>query len=121
MMDVLYLGGQPTANLSLILLNSGYRISHVRSKTAILDRSSPYCAVVLHWNSKADQPLIAEAKTLDVPVLVIAADLIAALQAGEPSADLYLEEPASDLEVSTFLIDMVPVTQKHRAATNSSY
>jgi hypothetical protein len=120
MMDVLYLGGQPTENLSRILLESGYRISHVRSKTA-LDRFSTYCAVVLHWNSKADQPLIAKAKTFDVPVLVIAADLIAALQAGEPSADLYLEEPASDLEVSTFLIDMVPVTQKRRAAATSDY
>ena len=54
---------------------------------------------------------------MGIPVLVITARLDAAIQAGEPQADLYLEDPASDDEVATLLIDLI--TAKQNPATEA--
>ena len=39
--------------------------------------------------------------------MVITAKLPAAIQAGEPQADIYLEEPTTDSEVAALLIEMM--------------
>lgn len=69
--------------------------------------ATPCRAVVLHWRSKTDQRVITEAKALGVPVIVIASDLNAALLGEGPFADLYLEKPASDRELATFVVDIM--------------
>jgi hypothetical protein len=66
-------------------------------------------AVVVHWKSKREQRVIQEAKAAGIPVLVITSKLAAAYQAGKPYADVYLEEPASDDEVATLLIELANV------------
>jgi hypothetical protein len=111
-MDTFYLGRRPKAKLTQILEKAGHRIVHASYKKGILS-SVPTCsAIVLHWKSIRDQRIIEEAKFVGIPVLVITAHLAAALQAGEPQADLYVEEPASDDEVATLLIDLMTARQK---------
>jgi hypothetical protein len=80
----------------------------------------PHRTVVLHWRSKTDQRVIAEAKSLGVPVIVIAADLNAALQADGPFADLYLEKPTNDHELATFVIDIMEQKKAMRHAAAGS-
>ncbi len=118
-MDALYLGARPTEKLSRLLAPSGLRVAHAKYKPGSLASSSAYCAVVLHWKSKTDQRVIVEAKSLGIPVLVITSKLAEAVQAGGPSADLYLEKPASDIEVATFLSDLATKLQEPRALAAS--
>jgi DNA-binding response OmpR family regulator len=105
--DVFYFGARLEDSLSRAFGDSGYRIVRTRYTKGVLS-SSPNCgAVVLHWKSVKGQQIIAEAKAARVPILVITSKLTAAIQAGEPFADLYLEEPARDEEVVMMLLDKV--------------
>jgi hypothetical protein len=103
-MDILYFGAPLTDSLSLAFDNAGYRIVRTRYRKGVLGGCG---AVVLHWKSKQGQQIIAAAKAAGVPVLVITSKLAAAVQAGEPLADLYLEEPARDEEVVAMLLDII--------------
>jgi hypothetical protein len=106
-MDTVYFGTRPKPSLTRMLDKAGHRIVHARYKKGIL-ASLPACsAVVLHWKSKKDQQVIAEAKASGLPVMVITAKLVAAYTSGYPHADLYLEEPARDEDVAALLIDMI--------------
>jgi len=119
-MDVFYLGARPTQHLSRTLLESGCRLLHIRYAKGFLERAASTSgrAVVLHWKSNANRRIIAEAKASNVPVLVIAADLNAAIQAGAPFADLYLEKPARDEELVSFVLDLVSEAPMRRAAAS---
>jgi hypothetical protein len=111
-MDTFYLGHRPNAELTQILEKAGHRIVHASYKKGILTAAPTSGAIVLHWKSIRDQRIIAEAKSVGIPVLVITARLAAAIQAGEPQADLYLEVPVSDDEVATLLIDLIAAKAK---------
>jgi hypothetical protein len=119
-MDAFYLGHRPKGKLTQILEKAGHRIVHASYKKGILS-SVPTCsAIVLHWKSIRDQRIIEEAKSVEIPVLVITAHLAAALLAGEPQADLYVEDPASDDEVAMLLIDLMTAKQKPATETEPS-
>jgi hypothetical protein len=125
-MDTFYLGHRPTGKLTQILEKAGHRIVHASYKKGILTAVPTSGAIVLHWKSIRDQRIIDEAKSMGIPVLVITARLAAAIQAGEPQADLYLEEPASDDEVAALLIDLItamqkPATEAEPAAEANAY
>lgn len=110
-MDAFYLGARPKSSLTQLLVEAGHRIVHASYKKGLLSTVATCDAVVLHWRSKKDQRVIEEAKAADIPILVITAKLPAAIKAGEPQADLYLEEPASDDEVAALLIEMMTATR----------
>jgi hypothetical protein len=105
-MDILYFGSRPKASFSNTIANAGYRIVPTRYVKGVLSRVVDCAAVVLQWKSKRGQKVIQEAKALGMPVLVVTSKLAAAVQAGAPMADLYLEHPASNEEVAT-LIDFI--------------
>jgi ActR/RegA family two-component response regulator len=98
-----------------MLLKADCNVIHTRYVHNLL-HSEPSCAaVVLHWKSKKDQQIINEAKQLGIPVLVITAKLAAAVGAGKPFADVYLEAPAGNQEVIALLTDMTTVQQPKEA------
>lgn len=109
MMDIFYFGAHLQESLFQTLGDAGYQIIQTEYSKGIFGGSSNCGGIVLHWKSKKGQQIIEEAKTAGVPILVITSKLAAAVRAGEPFADLYLEEPASDEEVATMLIEMVTV------------
>ncbi len=90
-----------------MLLKSDCKVIHTRYVRNLLHTEPSCAAVVLHWKSKKDQQVIDEAKQLGIPVLVITAKLAAAFCAGEPFADVYLEAPASNQEVTALISNMV--------------
>lgn len=115
-MDAFYLGARPKNSLTQLLVGAGHRIVHASYKKGILSSVSTCSAVVLHWKSKKDQRVIEEATIAGIPILVITAKLPAAIKAGEPQADLYLEEPAGDGEVAALLIEMLTAKRVGGAA-----
>jgi hypothetical protein len=119
-MNIFYFGVRPKASLSQMFEQAGFTIVHARYTKGVLGSSSA-CGAVLHWKSKRNQPAIEEAKAAGVPILVVTSKLADAIRAGT-SADLYLEEPASDEEVATLLLDMVtakPLARAVAAATGA--
>jgi hypothetical protein len=90
-----------------MLQEAGCKIVYSRSADFITRHAANGCALVVHWKSQKEQPLIKAAKQAGVPVLVITARLADALKAEEPFGDLYLETPADDKEVSALLIEMI--------------
>jgi hypothetical protein len=119
-MDTFYLGRRPTGKLTQTLEKAGHRIVHASYKKGILTAVPACGAIVLHWKSFRDQRVIDEAKSVGIPVLVITARLAAAIQAGEPQANLYLEDPASDDEVATLLIDLITAKPKPATAAEAN-
>lgn len=118
-MDVLYFGARPNPGLTRMMDKAGHRIVYAHYKKGIL-ASLPGCgAVVLHWKSKRDQQAIEEAKAAGLPAMVITAKLVAAYPAGDPLADLYLEEPARDEDVAALLIDLISVAQHNGVAASN--
>jgi hypothetical protein len=110
MKDIFYFGASLKASLAQEFCNAGNTLIHLPNTQGLheLQGGAPTCgAVVLEWRSKRDQRIILQAKALGLPVLVITAKLIAAVKAGVPSADLYLEEPAADHEVVATMLDMM--------------
>jgi DNA-binding LytR/AlgR family response regulator len=103
MTDILYFGTRPNASFAHTIANAGYRIVHTKYVKGILSSVANCAGVVLQWKSKRGQQVIREAKALGMPVLVLTSKLAAAVQAGEPRADLYLEQPASNEEVASML------------------
>ena len=118
-MDTFYFGHRPTGKLTQILEKAGHRIVHASYKKGILTGVPTCGAIVLHWKSIRDQRIIAEAKSEGIPILVITGRLAAAIQAGEPQADLYLENPVGDDEVATLLIDLITAKQKPDTEANA--
>jgi hypothetical protein len=119
MKDIFYFGASLGASLAQEFSNAGHTLIHLPYTQGLheLQGGAPSCgSVVLEWRSKRDQCIIAEAKTLGVPVLVITAKLAAAVKAGGPSADLYLEEPAADHEVVATMLDMMTAEPLSHAA-----
>jgi hypothetical protein len=115
-MDTFYFGARPKISLTQLLDKAELRIIHAHYKKGILASVSTCRAVVLHWKSKRDQRVIEEANAAGIPVVVITANLAAAVEAGEPQADLYLEEPASSEEVASLLLDLITTKQNAHAA-----
>jgi hypothetical protein len=76
--------------------------------------------VLLEWRSKRDQRIVAQAKTLQLPIMVITPKLVTAVKAGPPAADMYLEEPASDHEVVASMLDMMTAKSTDHAAAASA-
>jgi hypothetical protein len=120
MTDAWYFGARPKAGVSRILSEAGYKIVPSRYTKGMFSDVPGCASVVLHWKSKKGQEIIAEAKACGLPVLAITSKLVDALQAGNAKADLYLEQPVSDEEVSTLLIEMIQTKQVKlvTAATN---
>lgn len=117
MADVFCFGARPKDSLSRRFEELGGRIIHARCKKHALGSSPTCAAVVVHWKSNRDQRIVQEAKAAGIPVLVITSKLAAAYQAGKPFADVYLEDPVSDDEVATLLIDLATVkSQQSRVA-----
>lgn len=119
MKDIFYFGTSLRASLAQEFCNAGHTLIHLPYTQGLheLQGEAPSCgSVVLEWRSKRDQLIIAGAKALGVPVLVITAKLAAAVKADEPSADLYLEEPAADHEVVATMLDMMTAEPLSRAA-----
>jgi hypothetical protein len=114
--EVFYFGACPDDSLSEMFANAGCGFVHSQFKAGLLSNATSCVAVVLHWKSKKDQRVIEEAKAIGLPILVITSKLAAAVQAGEPSADLYLEEPASNEEVATMLMEMITANQQNLKA-----
>ncbi len=119
-MDVFCFGARPKNGLTRMLDKAGHRMIYAQYKKGILDSLSTCGAVVLHWKSKKDQQVIGEAKASGLPVMVVTARLPAAYNAGDPLADLYLEQPASDEEVAAFLIDLIRVGQRTDTVADNS-
>jgi hypothetical protein len=111
-MDIFYCGDSPGQNLCQAVAESGHKIVPLQYKRGALANVPGCAAVVLHWKSKWGQRVIREAKTAGLPILVVTSKLAAAVRAGKPSADLYLEEPVTDRELAGFLADFV--TAKNR-------
>jgi len=105
-MNVSYFGARPKPSLTRMLNKEGYQVVYARYKKGIL-ASLPCAALVLHWKSQTDQQLITEAHAAGVPIMVITDKLIDAYSVADPLADLYLEEPASDEDVTALLTDMI--------------
>jgi hypothetical protein len=99
-----------------MLNKAGYAFVHARYTKGVLSNSSACGAVVLHWKSNRNQRVIEEAKAAGIPILVATSKLATAIHAGQLLADLYLEEPVSNEEVATMLINMVTRKQLTRAA-----
>jgi DNA-binding response OmpR family regulator len=117
MKDVFYFGARLKDSLSQTFGKAGYRVIHTQYSNGVLGSYSNCGGVVLHWKSKKGQQVIEEAKAAGVPILVITSKLAAAVQAGEPFADLYLEEPARDEEVAAMLLEMVTAQPRALAAS----
>jgi hypothetical protein len=106
-MDTVYFGARPKPSLTRMLDKQGCRLIYARYKKGVL-ASLPTCAaVVLHWKSHRDQQVIADAQASGLPVMVITTKLVDAYSAADPLADLYLEEPADDEDITALLIDMI--------------
>ena len=118
-MDTFYFGARPKHYVTRTLGKAGHRIVHARYRKGILASLSTCAAVVLYWKSQRDQEIIEEAKAASLPVMVITANLVDAYTAGDPLADLYLEEPASDEDVAALLIDMIDMEKNAGAAAGS--
>ena len=118
-MDTLYFGARPSRSLTQALEKVGHRLVHASYKDGILSSVST-AAVVLHWKSRKDQRVIEEAKSLGLPVLVITSKLAAALQAGEPQAEIYLEHSADPEEVAPLLMDLIAAKQNPGRADSAA-
>lgn len=113
-MNILYCGAPPNPSLVQALDKEGHTIIHARTRKTILASLSTCTALVLHWKSKKDQQLITQAQAAGLPIMVITAKLVDAYTASDPLADLYLEEPTTDEDVASLLIDMVSSRQSSR-------
>jgi hypothetical protein len=106
-MEILYFGARPKPSLTRMLTKAGYTVVYGHHRKGIL-ASFPTCAaVVLHWKSTKDQQVIVEARLARVPSMVVTSNLVEAYGAGDPLAELYLEEPAAAEDIFSLLIDMV--------------
>jgi len=106
-MVILYLGARPKPSLTRMLAKEGYTVIYAHHRKGIL-ASLPNCAaVVLHWRSNKDQQVIAEAKLAWMPTMVVTSNLVEAYGAGDPLAELYLEEPAVVEDIFSLLIDLI--------------
>jgi len=111
MNDIYCFGSRPHDNLSQHFLKEGFRVVYAPYTEGFLSDLPSCSAVVLHWKSAADQEIVAEAKALGMPLVVVTDKLTEVFRVGEPFADLYLETPANNEEIIKFLVDMVPVTK----------
>lgn len=110
MNEIFYFGANLRASLVQSFRDAGYNLVHLRHLQGLHELTSGtlFCGgVLIEWRSLRDQRIIAEAKTADLPVLVVTPKLIAAFQAAKPAADLYLEEPAADWEIVAILQDLM--------------
>ena len=114
--DVFYFGSRPDSSLSEAFAKAGCGLVHSQFQPSLLSNETSCVAVVLHWKSMEDQRVIKEAKAIGLPIVVITSKLAAAVSAGEPSADLYLEQPARNEEVATMLIEMITVKRQNLKA-----
>lgn len=118
-MDAFYFGARPTHDLIRMMDKAGYGMVHASYEKGIL-ASVPNCgAVVLRWNSKRDQQVLKGAKAAGLPTMVITSKLALAYAAGDPLADLYLEEPARDEDIAALLIDLMNAAQRAGASATS--
>jgi hypothetical protein len=118
--EVFYFGSRPDSSLSEAFAKAGCGVVHSQFQAGLLSNATSCVAVVLHWKSREDQQVIKEAKAIGLPIVVITSNLAAAVSAGEPSADLYLEQPARNEEVATMLIEMITVKRQNRKAFTCS-
>jgi len=112
--EVFYFGTSPDESLCDMFAEAKCGLVRSEFKPGLLSTETGCVAVVLQWKSNKDQQVIEEAKAIGLPIVVITSQLAAAFQAGEPRADLYLEEPASNEEVATLLIEMITVMRQNR-------
>ncbi len=118
-MIFLYLGAHPKPSLTRMFDEAGHTIVAAQYSKGMLASSEPCAAVVLHWRSKVDQQAIEEAKAVGVPIMVITSQLAEAYSAGDPLADMYLEEPAAADDIAALLIDMITATSDPRIALST--
>jgi DNA-binding response OmpR family regulator len=117
MTDILFRGAPRLKKDACELLkNAGYRFVEANVAGFQEQLTMPsYSAAVVDWNSQNDKAIIRAAKEICVPVIVISNRIVAAFEAGEPHADLYLEKPISAQELATFLIEMVKADQQYKS------
>lgn len=105
--NILYVGNLDfdfKQQLSALLSKAGHNLTVAEAGKL---QQATFGAVVLDWKSRLDQKSIEAGKTLSLPVIVISSQLLDALDAGEPFADIYLEHPADAKEVVALVIEMV--------------
>jgi ActR/RegA family two-component response regulator len=119
MKDIFYFGARLRVSLSRAFHDEGHTLIRVPFALGLqkLESESPNCAaVVLEWRSKRAQQVIAQAKALRIPVLVITAKLVAAVKSSGPAADLYLEKPAPNHEIVSTTLDLMTTTNAAAAS-----
>jgi DNA-binding response OmpR family regulator len=123
MKDIFYFGARLRVSLAQAFHDAGHTLVRVPFAQGLqkLEFGVPNCAaVVLEWRSKRDQRVIALAKALRIPVLVVTAKLNAAVESFGPAADLYLEKPAPNREVVSMMLDLMTTTQVAAAVAASA-
>ncbi len=119
MKDIFYFGARLRVSLARAFRDAGHTLIQVPFAEGLqeLEGGAPNCAaVILEWRSKRDQRVIAHAKALRIPILVITAELVAAVQSSGPAADLYLEKPAPNYEVVSMMLDLMTMATHVAAA-----
>jgi len=119
MKDIFYFGARLRVSLTRAFRDAGYaliRIPYAESPQELAGGAPNCAAVVLEWRSKRDQQVIAQAKALRIPVLVITDKLVAAVKSAGSAADLYLEKPAPNREVVSMMLDLMTTTHAVAAA-----
>jgi hypothetical protein len=121
-LDIFFFGGNPTDGVVQACSVAGYRAIRARLKNGSIGACENVGAIILHWKRRRDQSIVKQAKARGVPVLVVTSCLAAAFRAPAPRAELYLEAPTNDEELSTLSIDLadatrIAVNQAHRKAT----
>jgi ActR/RegA family two-component response regulator len=123
MKNIYYFGARFRVSLPRAFHDAGHTLLRVPYAQGLqeLKSGAPNCtAVVLEWRSKRDQQVIAQAKAHRVPILVITAKLVAAVESVGPAADLYLEKPALDHEVVSMMLDLMTTTRVAAAVASAT-
>ena len=114
MANILYFGKEALEQRASGLLKQlGHKLIAPGSCAAIGDPEQ-CAAVVLDWYCDEDSAILGAAQRAAVPSLVISRSIVAAFQAGEPFADLYLEEPVDSLELATALLELLGTPRPER-------
>jgi len=114
MANILYFGKEELEQRASGLLKQlGHRLIAAGSYAAIADQEQ-CAAIVLDWYSDEDSVILGAAQRAAVPSVVISRSIVAAFQAGEPFADLYLEEPVDPLELATALLELLGTPRSER-------
>ena len=109
MANILYFGREALEQRASELLQKlGHRLIAAESAAQAADPAQ-CSAVVLDWHSPEDSFVITAARQAAVPSVVISSSIVEAFRAGEPFADLYLEEPVDPQELATALVELLSV------------